>query len=104
MTKLQLLRQYLTERLMEAVREILEVVGDTVSEYQEETARAQRENESLRRRLREVVLVAEAPWAGESLLPSCAPAPHSLPWLFYLTSGQQSLAADLAVVYFASDL
>ncbi|XP_023648089.1 uncharacterized protein [Paramormyrops kingsleyae] len=65
MTKLQLLRQYLTERLMEAVREILEVVGDTVSEYQEETARAQRENESLRRRLREVVLVAEAPWAGD---------------------------------------
>ncbi|KAG7459891.1 hypothetical protein MATL_G00215420 [Megalops atlanticus] len=64
MTKLQILNAYLTERLMVAVREILEVVGETVSEYQEETARIHRENESLRRKLREVVLEAETAWTG----------------------------------------
>ncbi|KAJ8250931.1 hypothetical protein GJAV_G00214890 [Gymnothorax javanicus] len=58
------------ERLMVAVREILEVVGDTVSEYQEETARTHRENESLRRKLREVVIEAESDWT--------APLPPSL--------------------------
>ncbi|KAI1884736.1 hypothetical protein AGOR_G00229580 [Albula goreensis] len=66
MTKLQILNAYLTERLMVAVREILEVVGDTVSEYQEETARIHRENESLRRKLREVVLEAETAWTGSA--------------------------------------
>ncbi|KAJ8402607.1 hypothetical protein AAFF_G00366900 [Aldrovandia affinis] len=66
MTKLQILNAYLTERLMVAVREILEVVGDTVSEYQEETARIHRENESLRRKLREVVLETETAWTGTS--------------------------------------
>ncbi|XP_029109773.1 zinc finger protein 696-like [Scleropages formosus] len=87
MTKLQLLNQYLTERLMEAVREILEVVGDMISEYQEETARAQRENESLRRRLREVVFVAEAPWtetqepAAPPVLGGRSPARQEVPAL-----------------------
>ncbi|XP_029491221.1 zinc finger and SCAN domain-containing protein 2-like [Oncorhynchus nerka] len=56
MTKLQLLNAYLTERLMLAVDEILEVVGGTVSEFEEETARTKRENEVLKRRLREVGL------------------------------------------------
>ncbi|XP_020348655.1 zinc finger protein 358-like [Oncorhynchus kisutch] len=56
MAKLQLLNAYLTERLMVAVDEILEVVGGTVSEFEEETARTKRENELLKRRLREVGL------------------------------------------------
>ncbi|XP_061081284.1 zinc finger protein with KRAB and SCAN domains 1-like [Conger conger] len=79
MTKLQILNAYLTERLMVAVREILEVVGDTVSEYQEETARIHRENESLRRKLRDVVIEAETGWTGAphllsiSLPPSLSP-------------------------------
>uniref|UniRef100_A0A8C8HJ80 C2H2-type domain-containing protein n=1 Tax=Oncorhynchus tshawytscha TaxID=74940 RepID=A0A8C8HJ80_ONCTS len=47
MTKLQLLNAYLTERLTVVVREILDVVGDTVAEYREETARTKRENERL---------------------------------------------------------
>ncbi|KAJ8402608.1 hypothetical protein AAFF_G00366910 [Aldrovandia affinis] len=64
MTKLRLLNAYLTERLMVAVREILEVVEGTVSEYQEEAARTQRENEDLRRRLREVCFDTEADWPG----------------------------------------
>ncbi|KAJ8253548.1 hypothetical protein COCON_G00201600 [Conger conger] len=83
MTKLQILNAYLTERLMVAVREILEVVGDTVSEYQEETARIHRENESLRRKLRDVVIEAETGWTGAphllsiSLPPSLSPGGSS---------------------------
>lgn len=40
--------------LTEAVNEVLDVVKETVSEYQQKTARTQRENESLKRRLREL--------------------------------------------------
>ncbi|KAJ8414168.1 hypothetical protein AAFF_G00050380 [Aldrovandia affinis] len=60
MTKLQLLNSYLTERLMVTVQDILEVVKETVSEYQEENARTKRENETLRRRLREFALKTES--------------------------------------------
>nr|XP_046271065.1 zinc finger protein 324A-like [Scatophagus argus] len=63
MTKLQLLNAYLTERLTVVVKEILDVVEDTVAEYREETARAKRENESLRRQLRDILLLeAETEW------------------------------------------
>ncbi|XP_069580885.1 zinc finger protein 672-like [Brachyistius frenatus] len=63
MTKLQLLNAYLTERLTAVVKEILDVVGDTVTEYREETARTKRENESLRRQLRDILLLeAETEW------------------------------------------
>ncbi|KAM9843911.1 uncharacterized protein ACBR49_013029 [Aulostomus maculatus] len=63
MTKLQLLNAYLTERLAVVVKEILGVVEDTVTEYREETARAKRENESLRRQLRDILLLeAETEW------------------------------------------
>ncbi|XP_076154963.1 uncharacterized protein LOC143138354 [Alosa pseudoharengus] len=64
MTKLQLLNSYLTERLGEVVREILDVVEDTVSEYLEETARTRRENDSLRRQLRDAVLLAKTDLFG----------------------------------------
>ncbi|XP_045077583.1 zinc finger protein 483-like [Coregonus clupeaformis] len=74
MTKLQLLNAYLTERLTVVVREILDVVGDTVAEYREETARtkrenesAKRENESLRRQLRDILLLAETDWRSTTL-------------------------------------
>ncbi|XP_038835258.1 zinc finger protein 436-like [Salvelinus namaycush] len=74
MTKLQLLNAYLTERLTVVVREILDVVGDTVAEYREETARtkrenesARRQNESLRRQLRDILLLAETDWRSTSL-------------------------------------
>uniref|UniRef100_A0A4W5PH31 C2H2-type domain-containing protein n=1 Tax=Hucho hucho TaxID=62062 RepID=A0A4W5PH31_9TELE len=43
MTKLQLLNAYLTERLTVVVREILDVVGDTVAEYREETSQVNRQ-------------------------------------------------------------
>ncbi|KAM4598396.1 uncharacterized protein ACJ7VT_021919 isoform 2-T2 [Polymixia lowei] len=63
MTKLQLLNAYLTERLSVVVKEILDVVGDTVAEYREETARAKRETDGLRRQLRDILLLeAETDW------------------------------------------
>ncbi|KAM3597306.1 uncharacterized protein V6R79_002833 [Siganus canaliculatus] len=63
MTRLQLLNAYLTERLTLVVKEILDVVEDTVTEYREETARTKRENESLRRQLRDILLLeAETEW------------------------------------------
>ncbi|XP_007543250.1 zinc finger protein 628-like [Poecilia latipinna] len=63
MTKLQLLSAYLTERLTAVVKEVLDVVEDTVAQYREETARTRRENESLRRQLRDILLLeAETEW------------------------------------------
>ncbi|XP_034717113.1 rho-related GTP-binding protein RhoG-like isoform X1 [Etheostoma cragini] len=54
MSKLDRLNARVAKLLTEAVQEVLEVVKETVSEYQEKTARTQRENESLRRRLQEL--------------------------------------------------
>ncbi|XP_034000060.1 zinc finger protein 835-like [Trematomus bernacchii] len=86
MTKLQLLNAYLTERLTVVVKEILDVVEDTVTEYREETARTKQENESLRRQLRDILLLeAETEWlrsTGSSLglespeQRSCDPEPR----------------------------
>ncbi|CAJ1076487.1 zinc finger and SCAN domain-containing protein 5B-like [Xyrichtys novacula] len=81
MTKLQLLNAYLTERLTVVVKEILDVVEDTVTEYREETARTQRENESLRRQLRDILLLeAETEWLrSRSSLGFPAPDQQQLP-------------------------
>lgn len=54
MSKLQHLNARVAKLLTQAVYEVLEAVKDTVSEYQEKTARTQRENESLKRRLQEL--------------------------------------------------
>lgn len=54
MSKLERLNARVARLLTEAVQEVLEVVKETVSEYQEKTARTQRENESLKRRLQEL--------------------------------------------------
>ncbi|XP_070846348.1 putative zinc finger protein 286B [Chaetodon trifascialis] len=54
MSKLERLNARVAKLLTEAVQEVLEVVKETVSEYQEKTARTQRENESLKRRLQEL--------------------------------------------------
>ncbi|XP_026059269.1 uncharacterized protein LOC113043898 isoform X2 [Carassius auratus] len=66
MTKLQLLHRALNERLMAAVEQIMEMVGDTVLEYEEETIRARKENELLRRRLRWMEGANRADWPGPS--------------------------------------
>ncbi|XP_012989170.2 zinc finger protein 250-like [Esox lucius] len=54
MSKIERLNARVAKLLTVAVNEVLEVVKETVSEYQEKTARTQRENESLRRRLQEL--------------------------------------------------
>lgn len=54
MSKIERLNGRLEKLLSQAVQEVLEVVRETVSEYQEKTARTQRENQSLRRRLVEL--------------------------------------------------
>lgn len=53
-SKIERLNARVEELLCKAVQEVLEVVKETVSEYQEKTARTQRENQSLKRRLREL--------------------------------------------------
>lgn len=64
MTKLQLLHRALNERLMAAVEQIMEMVGGTVLEYEEETIRVRKENEVLRRRLRWMEGANSADWPG----------------------------------------
>ncbi|XP_034563801.1 zinc finger protein 24-like [Notolabrus celidotus] len=54
MSKIERLNARVAKLLTEAVQEVLEVVKETVSEYQSKTARTQRENESLKRRLQEL--------------------------------------------------
>lgn len=54
MSKLERLNARVAKLLTEAVQEVLEMVKETVSEYQEKTTRTQRENESLKRRLQEL--------------------------------------------------
>lgn len=66
MTKLQLLHRALNERLMAAVEQIMEMVGGTVLEYEEETIRARKENEVLRRRLRWMEGANPADWPGRT--------------------------------------
>ncbi|KAL0984484.1 hypothetical protein UPYG_G00142100 [Umbra pygmaea] len=54
MSKIERLNARVAKLLTVAVNEVLDIVKETVSEYQEKTARTQRENESLRRRLQEL--------------------------------------------------
>ncbi|XP_054454988.1 zinc finger protein 135-like [Anoplopoma fimbria] len=54
MSKLERLNARVAKLLTEVVHEVLGVVKETVSEYQEKTARTQRENDSLKRRLQEL--------------------------------------------------
>ncbi|KAM8845318.1 uncharacterized protein AB9W97_000528 [Spinachia spinachia] len=71
MSKLQLLDAYLTERLAAVVKEILGVVEDTVTEYREEAARTRRENDGLRKQLRDLLLRS----TRSSLRPDSPPRP-----------------------------
>ncbi|TSK77108.1 Zinc finger protein 26 [Bagarius yarrelli] len=57
----QILNAYLMERLAAAVREILEAVEATVTEYRTETAQTRIENETLKQRLREVLTTVQDP-------------------------------------------
>ncbi|XP_062382888.1 zinc finger protein 567-like [Sardina pilchardus] len=54
MSKIERLNARVSKLLTAAVQEVLEVVKDTVSEYQEKTARTQRENERLQKKFQEL--------------------------------------------------
>ncbi|XP_072229706.1 uncharacterized protein [Leuresthes tenuis] len=66
MSKLECLNARVAKLLTEAVQEVLEVVKETVSEYQQKTVQTLRENESLRRKLQE--LQEKIPKEGTALL------------------------------------
>ncbi|XP_021425756.2 zinc finger and SCAN domain-containing protein 22 [Oncorhynchus mykiss] len=89
MTKLQYLNVYLTERLMQAAGEILRVVADTISEYQEEISRTKRENKYLKRQLNTPVLSL----APQSIL-SCVSEQQSPPEQQYCEESSPSLGQE----------
>ncbi|XP_008302291.1 zinc finger protein 260-like [Stegastes partitus] len=74
MSKLERLNARVAKLLTEAVQEVLEAVKETVSEYQAKTARTQRENESLKRRLQE--LQDRIPRESTPVLPTSGPLPE----------------------------
>ncbi|XP_062264219.1 zinc finger protein 358-like [Platichthys flesus] len=57
MSKLPQLSSILSQRLGALLRDVLDVVEDAVTEYREEAARTRRENDSLRRQLRDILLL-----------------------------------------------
>ncbi|XP_062234604.1 zinc finger protein 596-like [Platichthys flesus] len=77
MSKLERLNARVAKLLSEAVQEVLEVVKETVSEYQEKTARTQRENKSLKRRLLE--LQDKITRESAPALPDSGPLPEEKP-------------------------
>ncbi|KAM3860048.1 uncharacterized protein ACN63O_016610 [Diretmus argenteus] len=74
MSKLERLNARVAKLLTVAVHEVLEVVKETVSEYQEKTARTQRENDSLKRRLQE--LQEQIRRESTPSLPATGPTPE----------------------------
>ncbi|XP_051988512.1 zinc finger protein 62 homolog [Xyrauchen texanus] len=60
MTKLQIINTFLTERLMAALNEIMDMVGGTVLQYEKELDYIQKDNEYLRRRLKETEKLVES--------------------------------------------
>lgn len=66
MSKLEMLNSYLMERLAVAVREILEAVEATVTEYRTETAQTRIENESLKQQLQELLTTVRGNCSGNS--------------------------------------
>ncbi|XP_063749531.1 zinc finger protein 436-like [Eleginops maclovinus] len=74
MSKIERLNARVAKLLTEAVQEVLEVVKETVSEFQERTARTQRENDSLKRRLQE--LQENITKESIDVLPTSCPLPE----------------------------
>ncbi|KAJ7984467.1 hypothetical protein DPEC_G00355130 [Dallia pectoralis] len=67
MTKLQLLNSLLIKQLEVTVQGVMRMVNDTVAEYIEETARAKCESARLRKKLREITLVAATEASSNAL-------------------------------------
>ncbi|RXN38776.1 zinc finger and BTB domain-containing 17-like protein [Labeo rohita] len=60
MTKLQVINTFLTERLMATLNEIMDMIGGTVLQYEKELDSVQKDNEYLRRRLKEIEKLVES--------------------------------------------
>ncbi|XP_061604775.1 endothelial zinc finger protein induced by tumor necrosis factor alpha-like [Phyllopteryx taeniolatus] len=75
MSKADVLSGYLTERLTQLLRDIVDVVEDAVSEYREETLRTRLENESLRRQLGDFLRASDEPQARPR-----PPGQHLVAW------------------------
>ncbi|XP_034415117.1 zinc finger protein 551-like isoform X2 [Cyclopterus lumpus] len=90
MSKLERLNARVAKLLTEAVHEVLGVVKETVSEYQEKTARTQRENESLKRRLQD--LQDKMTRSSIAVLPTSSPLPEE-------TEDMQSQEHDLVLAW-----
>ncbi|XP_065136651.1 uncharacterized protein [Paramisgurnus dabryanus] len=79
MTKLQIINTFLTERLMAALNEIMDMVGETVLQYETELDTLQKNNEYLRRRLKETEKLFESNGLGISNSEP-ASSPQQLEW------------------------
>uniref|UniRef100_A0A3B3CS81 Uncharacterized protein n=1 Tax=Oryzias melastigma TaxID=30732 RepID=A0A3B3CS81_ORYME len=64
MSKIERLNDRVAKLLTQAVQEVLELVKETVSEYQQKTVRTQRENASLKRQLQELQSVISKETTG----------------------------------------
>lgn len=73
MSKLEMLNSYLMERLAVAVREILEAVEATVTEYRTETAQTRIENQTLKQQLRELLTTVRGKCSVNNKRRSCVP-------------------------------
>ncbi|XP_051742251.1 zinc finger protein 814-like isoform X2 [Ctenopharyngodon idella] len=76
MTKLQVINTFLTERLMAALNEIMDMVGGTVLQYEKELDSVQKDNEYLRRRLKEIEKIVESIGPAVSNPAPSSPPPH----------------------------
>ncbi|CAJ1081106.1 zinc finger and SCAN domain-containing protein 21-like [Xyrichtys novacula] len=90
MSKLERLNARVTKLLTDAVQEVLEVVKETVSEYQSKTARTQRENMSLKRRLQEL----QDQIARDNI--AAPPTCHPLPKEGVVLNEEQSLDVEFS--------
>lgn len=60
MTKLQVINTFLTERLMATLNEIMDMIGGTVLQYEQELDSVQKDNEYLKKRLMEIEKIVES--------------------------------------------
>ncbi|XP_048064328.1 zinc finger protein 551 isoform X1 [Megalobrama amblycephala] len=76
MTKLQVINTFLTERLMAALNEIMDMIGGTVLQYEKELDSVHKDNEYLRRRLKEIEKIVESIGPAVSNPAPSSPPPH----------------------------
>uniref|UniRef100_A0A9J8B3E1 C2H2-type domain-containing protein n=2 Tax=Cyprinus carpio carpio TaxID=630221 RepID=A0A9J8B3E1_CYPCA len=81
MTKLQVINTFLTERLMATLNEIMDMIGGTVLQYEQELDSVQKENDYLKKRLMEIEKIVESNGPDISNpAPSSSSPPSHLKW------------------------